>query len=286
MTTRAVSNFQVTGRSPVPGIPDAVFLRTDDVPLEIAGAEPAGLFAQAKPGQLLFSAPGIGRFLVSEGIRITYIDDRQADPGAVQLVLHGSARTALVHQRGELPLHAATLMAPGGVCTVALCGPSGAGKSTLAAELAQRGWLLIADDTTRLTWNGTAVLAWPSRGLIKLWRDACERRGLDTSVLEPVTRDLDKFYVPTPSYRGHMALSAVVALDAGEIEDTGMKHVERMALIMRNTSRLSYVRPLHCQASHLAMASRVVTHCRFLRLSAAPRRAVATLANAIEQTFC
>ena len=55
-----------------------------------------------------------------------------ADAGAVELFLNGSARAALIHQRGELPLHAATLLPPAGGGAVAISGTSGIGKSKFA----------------------------------------------------------------------------------------------------------------------------------------------------------
>ena len=88
------------------------------------------------------------------------------------MILHTSARAALIQERGELALEATTLAAPGGRA-VALCGFSGLGKSTIAAALSRRGWLLLADGVTRVTWDGTTATAWPSHGVLKLWWNAC-----------------------------------------------------------------------------------------------------------------
>jgi hypothetical protein len=281
MAMHAISDTTITRRMAVPGMPGAFIMSSPEVPPDLSGGQPAGPGAQATPGHLLYSVAGIGRFLSRHGDCIAYHGEAQADPGAIALILHGSARTALIHQRGELPLHAATVLGPGGA--VAICGPSGAGKSTLAAELVARGWPLIADDTTRLTWDGAAVLAWPSRGLIKLWRDACERRGIAVAPLERVMRDLDKYYLPVPFHDAPEPLTTVVVLGAAEAGPPAS--FARMSLIIRNTARFSYVRPLNCQSSNLAMASKIVTHCRFLQLATTPRRAVAALADTIERSL-
>ncbi len=127
---------------PVAGIPDAIVRSVAELPDHLPGAERAGMYAQATPGQLLQMVPGMARYLARDGMTIDVAAEQCADEGAVDVFLNGAVRAALIHQRGELPLHAATLVPPGGNGAVAICGPSGIGKSTLAAALSRRGWLL------------------------------------------------------------------------------------------------------------------------------------------------
>jgi hypothetical protein len=172
----------------VPGIPGAAIYRVESLPTELLEGEALNAYTQAKPGELLFSIPGVARFRVHDGDTIEYQEENGADPGLVSLYLHGTARGALIHQRGELPLHAATLVPPGKETGLAICGPSGAGKSTLAIELVRRGWLLVADDTTRVTCEDGKLLAWPSRDTIKLWKDACEAGQIEISDQDRVAK--------------------------------------------------------------------------------------------------
>lgn len=197
---------------PVSGIPGANIRRVKGLSEHLPGGEPAGQYVEAMPGQLLITVPGVCRCLVRDGLSIEYAPEPDADPGAVILFLNGGARGALIHQRGELPLHAATLVPPGGDTALAICGASGAGKSTLAAELSRRGWLLVADDTTRVTWRETHAIAWPSRDSIKLWRDACDANDMDVAGLERVTAALDKYYLHAPTLNRPVRLAAVCEL--------------------------------------------------------------------------
>jgi hypothetical protein len=176
---------------PMPGIPGAVIRQIDHLPETLANAVEADEYVQVRLGALLLNVPGVGRFLARNGSLIEYAPDADADRGKVALFLHGSARGALIHQRGELPLHAATLGPPGRETAVAICGKSGAGKSTLAAELSRRGWILVADDTTRVTQDAANILAWPSRDSIKLWKDACEAAGIDIGGLVRIANDIE-----------------------------------------------------------------------------------------------
>lgn len=268
---------------PVPGIPGAVIVKVDALPEQLDGGEPAGHAAYAKPGQLLFAVPGAGRFLVRDGAVIEFVEDDGADPGKIELFLHGTARGALIHQRGELPLHAATLVPPGGGAGLAICGRSGAGKSTLAFELSRRGWLLVADDTTRVTWDGTGAVAWPSRDSIKLWRDICEAGNLDCRTLVQVTRDLDKYYMRVATVDEPKALRTVVELVVDEGAAPVTSPADRMALLTRNTYRAAQIHPLGKQSEHVHIVARAASACGMFRLPGGGALNVRALADAVEK---
>lgn len=267
---------------PVPGLPGAVIRGVRDLTEHLADGAPAGPFSQVAPGRVLIDAPGSARILARDGAVIEVAVPPGADPGKVLLLLHGSARGALIHQRGELPLHAATLAPPGGGAAVAICGASGAGKSTLAAELSRRGWRLVADDTTRVTWGADCPLAWPSRDSIKLWRDACEALGLDVAGLIAVTADLDKYYVPTPARREPIRLGVVVELSFDD-DRRALSPAERMSLLTRHTYRLAYVGPLGRRVDFARLVARVAGACAVAGLPGARTRPVGDLADAIER---
>ncbi|HEY0105339.1 MAG TPA: hypothetical protein VGB91_04590 [Rhizomicrobium sp.] len=268
---------------PVPGIPDAVIRVVGDLPAQLDHAEAAGPQTQARAGALLLVVPGVGRFLVRDGMTIDLAVDPGADPGMVSLMLHGSARGALIHQRGELPLHAATLVPPGGSAAFAICGPSGAGKSTLAAALSRRGWTLVADDTTRVTWTGTEALAWPSRDSIKLWRDACETNGIDVAQLERVCAGMDKHYIRVPTRAEPVKLAAVIELRIDSPHDSvPSRGAEKMALLTRHTYRPAQIRPLGRVADYVDIVAKVAGACRFFFLGGARARPVQALADAVD----
>ena len=265
----------------VPGIPGATMRLVDRLSDTLPGSVPAGPFVQAKPGALLLLQPGVGRFLARNGRNIVFAPEAGVDPGVVALILHGTARGALIHQRGDLPLHAATLVPPGGDAAVAICGHSGAGKSSLGAALSRRGWTLVADDTTRVSWDGARAIAWPSRDTIKLWKDACLSAGIDTAPLVRVARSMEKFYVRVPSRDQPVPLDMIVELTP-EGASSDLSAGDRMALISRHTYRPGHIRPLGMQLQHVAMVARVASACRLRRLPGDKKLSVDSLADAVE----
>ncbi|HEY0303240.1 MAG TPA: hypothetical protein VGC36_17980 [Rhizomicrobium sp.] len=263
-------------------MPGAFIRRVADLPVQLTGGKPAGYHAQAKPGHLLSVMPGLGSFSVRDGTLIEFAHGDDADQGALLLHLNGTARGALIHQRGELPLHAATLVPPGGDAALAICGSSGAGKSTLAAELSRRGWTLVADDTTRVTWDGGHPIAWPSRDTIKLWNDACEAAGLEVANLKRVMRDLNKFYVHVAARDTPVRLATIVELVSGG--DMGpLTAGDKMALVTRNTYRPSQIVPLGTQKEHVRMVARTAAASAMFRLPGERALTVAALADLVER---
>src|ERR1700745_225758 len=131
-------------------IPGVVVRRVDRVSDTLEGAIRVGPYSVARPGALLRVVPSVGRFLAHGGDTIEYCVEANADPAAVDAILHGAVLGALMHQRGELPLHATTLVSPDRASAIALAGHSGAGKSTIAYELTRRGWMVVRGDLTRL----------------------------------------------------------------------------------------------------------------------------------------
>jgi len=271
--------LNITG--PVPGIPDAEIRQVEALPDHLPDGIRVGVNMQAGPGALLVVMPGVARYLVRDGKTIEVAVARDADPGAVAVYLHGSARSALIHQRGELPLHAATLVPPNGTSAIAFCGRSGIGKSTLTAELSRRGWTLMADDSTRVSWDGHQPLAWPAREYIKLWRDACERLGIAPAIR--MRHQMEKYLISVRVHDGPAPLSRIVELSsdrAGIVHEIG--GADRIALLSRNTFRPKQVRAMDRTAEHMRIISQIAGAVRCSRLGGARAVDPARLADAVE----
>lgn len=92
--------------------------------------------------------------------------------------------------RGTLCLHASAVAVNG--VAVALCGPSEAGKSTTAGAFAAAGYDVLTDDLTALRDEGSAILALPAYGHLRVWKDS-ERILLGTAgALPRITPSWDK----------------------------------------------------------------------------------------------
>jgi len=228
------------------GIPGLVVSRVEQVPEVLEGAVRVGPHSSARPGALLRVVPGVGRFLATGGERLDYWTEPGADPAAVTAMLQGGVLGALLHQRGDLPLHATTLVSPDRSRALALAGHSGAGKSTTAFALIRRGWRLLSDDLTRVTIEQGEALAWPGRDRVRLMEDACVRFGIARALLAPVPNWPGKFFVDVPRWDVPVPLAALVALDRGD----GPFQVERLEggaavrAFLEHTYRAHYVAAL------------------------------------------
>ncbi len=269
----------------LPGLPDIVLREVATLPSSLPGGEPAGQYSEARPGELLIVIPALGSFLIRGGRSVDFSIDPAADRGIFTQVMNGSARAALIHQRGEYPLHAASLVPPGGVGAIAICGASGNGKSTLAAALSQRGWALVADDTTRISTVTGRPLAWPSSGQIKLWGDACTLIGVVPATLRRVSALMDKYYLPAPAHAEPVRLSAIFELQPGTAP--GCRPVEgadRMGLLLRHACRPQFVKPMGGQRAQFDLVRRMAADCRLFGLGGAKALSVEELADSVAAT--
>ncbi|MGD0191204.1 MAG: hypothetical protein ABSD74_10725 [Rhizomicrobium sp.] len=281
MTDLSATNQTFDG--PIPGIPGAMVQQVSGLAEHLDGGRLIGPRTEATNNALLFDLPNIARYLVRDGSRIEVEPAPGADPRAVSLFLNGSARGALIHQRGELALNAATLIAPNWAC-VALCSPSGIGKSTLAAELTRRGWLLLSDDITRVTWNGSAAVAWPGNSEIKLWRDACERFGYDCSQLVRVREGLEKYFLPAKPSATPAALSLVVRLRIAP--SSGVLHVpppQVKEVLAECTFKPRMLEAFGRRHDHAMLVERIGGVCRAIVLDGARERPITEIADRLSE---
>lgn len=256
----------MTWEGAVPGVPEASVMRVTGLPARLAGARQVGPHSQARPGALLRVVPRVARYLVTGGNRIEVAVEEAAHPAEVLSFLLGGVRGALIHQRGELPLHAATVVPPDGSAAVSICGASGTGKSTLAAKLVQRGWSLLADDLTRITCTHSSVEAWPCSDGIKLTPDAIVRLGLRADSLEEVAAG--KRWLPAATQAHPVSLGLILLLDRHPQASLRMlSGSAALATLTQQTFRLHYVAALGVIAEHLRIVSRVVAACRCIALS-------------------
>lgn len=157
--------------------PDIDFV-VGDVPAALEGEVEAGLFMYVAPeGRVRIAVPGVADFLVEDGRRAVIAPAPGHAMADIDAFIGGSVFGALCHQRGLLPMHAASVEVGGGA--VMMMGPSRAGKSTLSAALANRGHRLVADDVTvAMPGPDGRLMAIPAIRRQKLWQDSIDALGL------------------------------------------------------------------------------------------------------------
>jgi hypothetical protein len=132
----------------------------------------------------------VGAFGVQEGTRITVEPAPGADEEGVRLLLLGSVFGVLLHQRGELLLHASSVVIDGQV--VAFMGHSGWGKSTMAAAFHAEGYNVVADDITTVRIRPEGAFAIPGYPQIKLRPDSANAVGQAPGTLPRLHSRLEK----------------------------------------------------------------------------------------------
>jgi hypothetical protein len=253
---------------PLCGVEGAVVRTVTDLPDLLEGAVRVGPYSVARPDAVLRIVPGLARFLARDGNAIEVAPEQGADWGDIESLLEGPLAAALIHQRGELPLHGAALIPPDANLALVIVGPRGAGKSTVAYELVRRGWRLVSDDLTRITWTDGRVLVWPGRAGIKLCRDACERFGLEAAGMVKVAGDRDKVLAPVAAEKGTFQLDAIAAIDREATNGCSrVTGAAGMALISEHTFRAGYIAALGQAPAHLRMVSAILPRIPLFRLS-------------------
>jgi HPr Serine kinase C-terminal domain len=128
-----------------------------------------------------------GKLHVRGGQEIVVDPAPDVDDRVLRLIILGPGLAVLLHQRGLLALHGATVAIDGRA--ISILGHPGCGKSALAANLFKRGHLIMADDVTAIELNGKdPPLAHSGFPQLKLWPDVVLSLGFapeNLSCIEP-----------------------------------------------------------------------------------------------------
>ena len=139
------------------------------------------------------------RILIRDGREMIVETDSGLKGSILQFFLFSEAMPIVMHQRGLIPLHAASFLTPDGEA-VGLVGQSGMGKSTLIAKMMERGLRIISDDIFIINAKGEQVLIQSSSPRLKLLGDTMDITGRDTSVHQQIGSPWSKYMVDMGSH--------------------------------------------------------------------------------------
>ncbi len=141
---------------------------------------------------LFLHVPGVARFHIANGRRVTVMPEPGVADGVVDLFLTGTVLGAVLHQRALLPIHCNAVRV--GAQAFLFCGDSGAGKSTLAAWFEAQGYDLFTDDVCAVRFDASGR-ALASAGLprLRLWRESIEALGRGREPARPLPWEADKY---------------------------------------------------------------------------------------------
>lgn len=215
-----IAGLAVSSEIALPGLiaraPDGaraeVTIRRAPVPEALDDAVETRATFQIAGERFLLRIPGVARFLLTGGRDVAVAcEDGTAEEDVAIFVL-GTAFGILLHQRGQIVLHASAVKVGGRA--VLFCGPSGAGKSTLAAALGRRGHAMVTDDVCAVApGEGGLPLVQPDGRQLKLWAQSIEKLELSESAGAPVRGRIEKFYVEPDRAAGEaLPLGAIYML--------------------------------------------------------------------------
>ncbi|MCW3836905.1 hypothetical protein ACFQ1E_11465 [Sphingomonas canadensis] len=222
----------------------------------------------ASPGHWLIEVRDEVRIEVREGGSVRVELAPGAEPDIANSLLLGSALSALLQQRGVLPLHASALASPDGAILVA--GSSGAGKSTLQTGLARHGLPVLADDITGIVLDAGVPVAVPGFPVVRMWQETIDGFGLDASGQQRVRPDLNKFRMPVKSFRGtRQPIRTILILAPHNREDIVLEPMtssDALYWLNRLTHRKHFYAANGMRAAHFEILTTLVRDVPVLRL--------------------
>lgn len=238
---------------PLPGcinngdVPD-VTIRYGSVPDSLHNATMIRVCTQVRPGQFLFILEHVAKYLVEDGHCITIEPAPGVNDDVIRLFLMGTVWSALLLQRGLLPLHGSAIRVKDGA--VVFSGPSGKGKSTLAAFLMDRGYPVIADELCALVVaENSPPLLLPGFPQIMLWADSLRKLAKDLRNMAPVRQDLEK-YILLP---GNNTVQEALPMKRLYILNTGYAHsvtLKPLVGVKKNHALIDCTYRFHHVAGH------------------------------------
>ncbi|MFC5703629.1 aldolase [Cohnella faecalis] len=228
-----------------------------------------------KDGEVFFNIPNAALFRIDNGNRITVSPEAGADEAFIRLYLLGLCMSALLLQRGVLPLHGSAVVVDG--LAFAFLGNSGSGKSTLAAAFTRCGFRLLSDDVIAISAScenneRSTPVAIPSFPYQKLWNASLEPLGLSGSALSPIYGETTKYAVPASNVYSAAAvpLSGLFELlpseDAQKVDIAPVSRLERFPLLGHHTFRNFLVPLLDLGDWHFRVSASIAAKTDIYRL--------------------
>lgn len=202
---RIASDVDLPGAVAVPVQPGEqdVEIRCRPVAERLESPSERGAIWELDMRRFLLCLPGVGRFLATDGRTLDAEPESGVPVSELLPFLLSTGLGAILHQRGGLVLHAATVADRGRA--IAICGHSGVGKSTLAAALCHGGCGFVGDDVAAIGLDDLGrPVAWPDGRRLKLFADAINRLDLGSHCVAPVRSGIEKFYVEPPTGGGQL----------------------------------------------------------------------------------
>ncbi len=249
-----------------------VLVRFDIVPSRLDHGMVLGDWIEGSSGQILLKIAGVANYWIHDGQEIVVDAAKDASPEDVRIYLLGSAMGAILHQRGLLPFHGSTICVDGQAITFS--GPSGIGKSTLAAALVGRGYQMLADDVSAISFTSQGVpMVNPGMPQLKLCDDSGQQLGRDSSHARPLGNHARKYGYPEHAAfiteaRPSKTIYILGKHTENDFKEIPLKGVDKFHALRINTYRPSFVKAMGLELPHFNLLKKLAGHidvCVLLR---------------------
>lgn len=239
-----------------------------NVPQHIEGDTKGTVWFQAKKNHILITVDDIAKFYIKEGKEIVVEPYEYANLSTIKLYLHGSVFSALLYQRGLLPIHASALLIHDKCVMIA--GNSGAGKSSLSITLRKKGYKVLTDDIVALDFSNDIIQAAPGFPLQKVTLKTAKELGIDTSNLEQIEYE-EKYLYPIESgfYDKKVQPDIMIELIPYEGDDVIIEQIQgadKLAIIISNSYSLQFADCLGVAKEHFNHCAQLANNIKLYKL--------------------
>lgn len=226
------------------------------------------------PHIFLLKMEGIATYLVEAGKTVTIEIEDGADLNEVRLFCLSNAFAALLHQRGQIPLHAAACIHDNEL--VLILGESGAGKSTTLAAMINKGYSPFSDDICIPYYkdHDQSWYAYSSYPMMKFWADTFTKVNIsnasDSRKLRP---GLDKYgvyfhekFIPE-SRKIKLIILLEIDSEQNEVNFRELSGIEAFSTIHAQAYRREYLEYESMLKSHFIQSTEIAKSLKIIRVS-------------------
>ncbi len=172
-----------------------ITLRLGQIPASCIPADTSKAVTALNRSCVLMDMKGIAKYLIRNGNEVIVEPYPDANENTIQLYLLGGTLGILLHQRGIMPLHGCGVVRNDKA--ILFLGESGYGKSTLAEAFRRKGYPLLSDDVSALTFSADkAVTVAPSYPKLGLMEDATINFNIPLDGLPKAHNKVAKYILP------------------------------------------------------------------------------------------
>ncbi len=250
---RIQSEIELPGCVNTDSTPD-VIIRLGGVPKNLHNPKLTLACTQVSPDSFLLSLDNIARYLVENGNSITIEPVAGVGEEEIRLFLMSSVWSALLLQRGILPLHGSCIRVK--ERAIVIGGYSGNGKSTLAVALMQAGYPLISDELCGVTISeNSQPLILPGFRQVLLWKDSLEKLGIESHGLLQTRPNIEKYILPLedsdtiePVLLGGLYILSVINTPTYQV--IPIHGISKVSMLVDSTYRVKHVGGLGLNVLH------------------------------------